>query len=54
MSGNSRKLEELIKNSFNESSGTIVSHLFKAAKTSSQDISRLIARPGEQFLQTKP
>jgi hypothetical protein len=35
------------------SDGNIVSHLFKDAKISSQDISRLIAAMGEQRLQTK-
>lgn len=34
-------------------SGNIVSHLFKEAKTSSQDISRLIKHLGEQSLQTQ-
>ena len=35
------------------STGNIVSYLFAEAKTSSQDISRLISRLGEQSLQTK-
>jgi len=35
------------------SSGNIASYLFNGAKTSSQDISRLISRLGEQSLQTK-